>query len=1039
MKSLHLLLFFITLWLFTHFWLVPLVRRSWQAGELNKKIVRAGALALLEKVRDLCGVGTITLALLIALVWSLSLFAQGTAVLPEQIINSLTLFYNAIKNYGKFLLWFGILGSGAALFLVGPIARRKVTTAWRTKAQEVHEKLRENPEILNDLRGDPALRGMVERLLRNIELLNNTDSLTAIQIEEAKESIQKLLTSISLEQSKRDIDVEEILRTSAQSGSRERRKFNNPILRILSSERFSKDLGLVHRTLSLILASLLILSLTGWMASPIASSLQLVVNNLTIHSIQDHVDRTLNEAISTAQTDPLEEREEEDDNPDENHLDEARNVARTSRLLARLTINHLYNSVVLERSAGLAPSRQGRSEFVRAAILNQSRQTDGKSSPSNRIREEVAKDVSKGNIVNGPNAELLGHIEEKIKPEVEKLKQRSPRLFVKLLNRLEARYVTILSPVDAQSGLISKMVSQSFDLLDVELNSELAKQGKNITADIGKNAVSTWAESHAKALMTESLLDDARSEVFNRLRNELRFQMSDQSSDLIKEIHRTQGTGWASPKSEIVSQRISKQFAENVTKHLGRNAAIPSPGRLAAVRQNLGGYSEIFPRFAEGSASFAMNFRMASRSFRARGVLFGRDLESKITDVTDIEWEIEEQSDEVPTMLSLSLKVDGEHRHIGSFPAGIVNQALRYAADQRVVATTIIHGDDDVVERVTYTHPVLEDTPLGCRVVEADRFIDAFTSPFISPGSIDPRLQEISQRRSAIYGFLKIARIARKAAEERVCRASEMQMVVENKVDLRDLSIPAFRNDMEAFLAEGLDRDIVSTDFVERIFQCATGDTSQLGHCLCDRRFRRFALHKAYWFPEDHTSQFREKDTVLDTDFNWLKRSTSRFEHFVLWLHTTFAVRSPRNELADESTATPLDFPASQIEILNEIVPGDLLHHHLGAKLRSPSYDDFMSPLEDFVILQRLMRAALNGQLGIEFPLEKLIDLERFTREYVPYQPTIRWEPSRKSLDSFTKILTESGDDARKTYIDYQEDQHRRDSEGQPHCASASF
>ena len=205
--------------------------------------------------------------------------------------------------------------------------------------------------------------------------------------------------------------------------------------------------------------------------------------------------------------------------------------------------------------------------------------------------------------------------------------------------------------------------------------------------------------------------------------------------------------------------------------------------------------------------------------------------------------------------------------------------------------------------------------------------------------------------------------------------------------------------------------------------------------------FNRYHLPLAYWFPEDHTSQFREKDTVLDGELNWLKRSNNRFNHFVLWLHTTFAVRRRGGDRPDESTATPLDFPAPQIKILNQVLIEDLIHNYLINDLRSPSYDDFMSPLEDFVILQRLMRAALNGQLGNGFPLEKLIDLERHTREYVPRQPTIQWEPNwkkKKSVTEFYKVLREAGDDVYETFIDSHNDMKER-LENKPRCAAASL
>ena len=374
--------------------------------------------------------------------------------------------------------------------------------------------------------------------------------------------------------------------------------------------------------------------------------------------------------------------------------------------------------------------RQGRSESVRASILQQTVEP-----PS-----------------NGTTNQLLNQIEKEIKPEVERLHRRNPGAVGKLLERLKTRYATTLNPLNAQSNLISSMVSQSFDILNPGDGSEIAKHGRNIAKDVGKKAANTWANIHPKALMAEILLDQSRSKVSDNLHNQFRFEMSSEGSTLIRNI------------SETKSDQMSKRLAASVAKSLRFTPDAP------AIR-NLAGYSEIFPRVGEevlrSGKSIAKkipstNFRMASRSFKVRGVLFGRDLQSDSLNVTDIEWSIDEQDGEVPTMLSLSLTIDGERRPIGSFPAGIVNQALRYAADQRVVATTITSGDGEIIGRVTYLHPVLEDTPLGCRVVEADRFIDQFTdetlvASLVSMQQVDSHFAEVVGHRAAINNFLIIA------------------------------------------------------------------------------------------------------------------------------------------------------------------------------------------------------------------------------------------------------------------------------------------
>lgn len=152
-----------------------------------------------------------------------------------------------------------------------------------------------------------------------------------------------------------------------------------------------------------------------------------------------------------------------------------------------------------------------------------------------------------------------------------------------------------------------------------------------------------------------------------------------------------------------------------------------------------------------------MSFELASRSTKARGVLFGRDLKAETLEVCDIAWSIEEDSDEGFAALSLSLKANGGSMSVGRFRARIVNQSLRVAADQCVVSATSVLGYSSIVRCITYLHPVLVDTPLGCRVVETDRFVDSFT---VGQDGIDDRLREIAHRRSEIPYFLQIARVS---------------------------------------------------------------------------------------------------------------------------------------------------------------------------------------------------------------------------------------------------------------------------------------
>ena len=81
------------------------------------------------------------------------------------------------------------------------------------------------------------------------------------------------------------------------------------------------------------------------------------------------------------------------------------------------------------------------------------------------------------------------------------------------------------------------------------------------------------------------------------------------------------------------------------------------------------------------------------------------------------------------------------------------------------------------------------------------------------------------------------------------------------------------------------------------------------------------------------------------------------------------------------------------------------------------------------MLLQRFMRAAFAGALGSNFPITKLVQLERDTRQFVPYQPTIRWEPVPNSESMLIKTLREAENPkAAESFIACERDRYDRNA-----------
>ena len=267
------------------------------------------------------------------------------------------------------------------------------------------------------------------------------------------------------------------------------------------------------------------------------------------------------------------------------------------------------------------------------------------------------------------------------------------------------------------------------------------------------------------------------------------------------------------------------------------------------------------------------------------------------------------------------------------------------------------------------------------------------------------------------------------------CPLAQVQGAVERRKLAPVRFSPALDQALTRFTAEHAAAAPGSEGLLRTAGACAVGPASGLAQCLCEQ-VRPGSLPARYWFPEDHTSQVRERAARLGNDLAWLRPSADRLAHLDFWIHTTFALRDASTGASDESSTAALDFPPAQLAALRQHV-ADRLPRYLAERLHAPSYEDFMGPLEEFVLAQRLVRAAFAVQLGRDFPLPRLIELEKLTRRFVPSQPTIRWEPTGPAQDLFV-TLTSADPQAGERYKAYQVDMMDRTRGGRPVCDRAS-
>jgi hypothetical protein len=1061
MKPIEFIIMLLPLWLLTHFWILPLLKNRWEAGDLKQKIARSSSLIFAEKIREFSAIAIVAILCLMGFIWLNAIFFSGNLVVASSLVNSFDSLLNIVnsikKEYGNFLIWSGLLGAGVCLYLISKQAKQKLTTAWLEKTAEIRERFNEEFSAFEALAEDPELLPVVERakeILAILTLAENETSDIQLSVEQAEALNQELehsLLFLAMEKAKSEIDLDEALQRPEQNEQKQPTTSLKRVLRILGSSQFFKDLGIINRPLSYLAMGLLAISLTGWAAVPLANSMQLSVNNLRINAISDDVSRQLDQAVSA-----IDEADNDTEDSSPEAVEQALQITQLSRTLAREAVNQLLYSQGIDAGKRSSVSK---SEFVRATILEQSIDPEMRASSAQKVRYDVADKVANAGQNKNELAGLVDNLEREIKRDLEVVQKRNPSYFSELLNRIESRYSTSLNAFDAQSNLVSRMVNQAFSPINTDATNELVKQSSKILKDVGSNSVKTWANSYAKAVVTDALFEQSRASVVDKLNQNFQFKTSQQTKQFFNSLTLAENTGWRPSPKELNERKISERMANNIANRYSDDAV------KAAVRQSLGGYSGLFPDAAAAAydigggvsgsgnhssaksgskahiASRSTSFKLASRSFRVRGVLFGQEMTGENLTVSDIQWHVTPQSGDTPTLVSISLNLNGQWHNIGEYPAAIVNQGIRYAADQRVVATTITSGDKEVVGRVTYLHPVLADTPLGCRVIEADRFVDTFTFP--REDNIEPRLTPIYEDRAALAHLLGFSNLVERlgyANQYEQCPLAELdQLIKEANIGNIDLS-PTLLANFEQFQKSEIKLPGGSGKLIDVSLKCASVSLTDTASCLCDSL--NGGLNSKYWFPEDHTSQFREKPAELDEDLQWLTLSEDRFKHIDLWLHTTFALRElsySGDGIPDESTATAMDFEEQQLAILKQVIVSKLLQPYLISDLNHPSVDDFMAPLEQFVVIQRLVRAAFNGQLGDSFPLEKLIVLNRETQAFVPKQPTMRWEPHVGNEPELLQELANTDKQALQLYIDFVEDRIQRTKNKKPICAAASL
>ena len=370
---------------------------------------------------------------------------------------------------------------------------------------------------------------------------------------------------------------------------------------------------------------------------------------------------------------------------------------------------------------------------------------------------------------------------------------------------------------------------------------------------------------------------------------------------------------------------------------------------------------------------------------RIGGVLIGRpptDTNQRL-DVRSLDWTSVGEHD-------LALRVTDERGMVfemGTFVKPLIHQALAYAADGRPVAVTMTTAAP-LKELRILLHPALVDTPLGCRVIALDRFVDEFTSSDVTR----VEMVEYVRAQGALYKV---------AWARRLVGAYERQLVNEEELPLEDMAAilsPSVRTtalvalgDLErlgdpsrSILAGKTDR--FDPELVRVIEECSPGQVSLEGFEVCVGDSVRGMRPSERWVepPPEFTvwSGVREVEYNLDPEFRFLQAAPGTLEPLEFMLQVAFVE-------SEEDDEEPWEFPALADAIREAVAMG---------VQGSERHRDVLETARDFALLQRLFRAALDGVLGDEFPLQRMVELARETAA-VPRAETARWNTRSGGLE----------------------------------------
>jgi hypothetical protein len=398
------------------------------------------------------------------------------------------------------------------------------------------------------------------------------------------------------------------------------------------------------------------------------------------------------------------------------------------------------------------------------------------------------------------------------------------------------------------------------------------------------------------------------------------------------------------------------------------------------------------------------DYEKLSRFTKVGGIVLGQppSRSSQPLTIRDLRWQHEADGQWTLTLTGL----DGTDT-LGPLDGELIGQALAFAADARPLVVTVINTEVTGLQKIIL-HPALVNSPLGCEFIELDNFVFSYIDATVRKQN--EAAVNVARSTSLLYEMARGERVAAKVKASRYPSLEQsIDQFVAPKQEALQLALADRPSSFEMLQALP---EIYDPGLVELMKSCASAtELASFRHCIHVSSYSLHPTREQWHYWQQSARPFRPVSAVRDRQFEldpWLRfvqpsPNTLRFFLQAPFRATDSATVQCANTREDGCISDErfVAFEFQDEESPTTRAVESLISENTLAK-------KIVQDAANFVSIQRLARAALAGQLGSNFPLERLAELaDAINTHHVQYE-TPQWEMHRSLEQSYETWLESS-------------------------------